>query len=229
MHKCAKVFGLEITDLLEGQSAKLSGYTVTRRGKGLVTASEDGITIQDMAPMFRKKLATPYWVTYEYDEKGRPILQKDSGGTVSLEYNEQDQIVKRVRAAWGQNDTTLYAYDEQGNLIEEIYKPADTSFWDKYTWEYDEYGDVTKCTVQTFSQEGDSQTIIDTVVHTYANKEYDENGNLAKVVYKDGSYTAYEYDEAGNKIKYTSYHAANDFVIFYYTYDENGNMLVHIL
>ena len=68
LHKCAKVFGIEITLLLEGRSAKLSGYTVTRRGKGLVTASEDGITIQDMAPMFRKKLATPYWVTYEYSE-----------------------------------------------------------------------------------------------------------------------------------------------------------------
>ncbi len=170
---------------------------------------------------------TTYGVTtYEYDEKGRPILQKDAGGTISLEYDEQDRIVKRVRAWWTQNDTTLYAYDEQGNLIEEIYKPADTSFWDKYTWEYDEYGDVTEYTVQTFSQEGDSQTIIDTVVHTYGNKEkeYDENGNLTKVVYEDGSYTAYEYDEAGNQIKYTSYHGANDFVIFYYTYDENGNM-----
>ena len=39
LHKCAKVFGVEITVLLEGRSAKLSGYTVTRRGKGLVTAS----------------------------------------------------------------------------------------------------------------------------------------------------------------------------------------------
>ena len=68
MHKCAKVFGLEITDLLEGHSPKLTGYTVSRRGKGLVTASEDGITIQDMAPMFHKKIATPYWVTYEYSE-----------------------------------------------------------------------------------------------------------------------------------------------------------------
>ena len=29
MHKCAKIFGIEITVLLEGQSAKLSGYTVT--------------------------------------------------------------------------------------------------------------------------------------------------------------------------------------------------------
>ena len=75
LHKCSKVFGVEITVLLEGQSARLSGYTVTRRGKGLVTASEDGITIQDMAPMFRKKLATPYWVTYEYSEdlQNKPI------------------------------------------------------------------------------------------------------------------------------------------------------------
>ena len=75
LHKCSKVFGIEITILLEGRSAKLSGYTVTRRGKGLVTASEDGITIQDMAPMFRKKLATPYWVTYEYsdDLQNKPI------------------------------------------------------------------------------------------------------------------------------------------------------------
>ncbi len=69
IHKCAKVFGMEITDILEGHSAKLSGYTVTRRGKGLVTASEDGITIQDMAPMFRSKLATPYWVTYQYSQE----------------------------------------------------------------------------------------------------------------------------------------------------------------
>ena len=68
LHKCSKVFGLEITVLLEGSSAKLTGYTVTRRGKGLVTASEDGITIQDLAPMFRQKLAMPYYVTYEYSE-----------------------------------------------------------------------------------------------------------------------------------------------------------------
>ena len=52
MHKCALAFGVELTDLLEGQSAKLSSYTVTRRGMGPVTASEDGITIQNMAAMF---------------------------------------------------------------------------------------------------------------------------------------------------------------------------------
>ena len=33
LHKCALAYGIEVTDLLEGQSAKLSGYTVTRKGK----------------------------------------------------------------------------------------------------------------------------------------------------------------------------------------------------
>ena len=90
LHKCSKVFGVEITVLLEGHSARLSGYTVTRKGKGLVTASEDGITIQDMAPMFRKKLATPYWVTYEYDEK----LQNQPIHTTTHAGQEFDLVIK---------------------------------------------------------------------------------------------------------------------------------------
>ena len=90
LHKCAKVFGVEITVLLEGDSARLSGYTVTRKGKGMVTASEDGITIQDMAPMFRKKLATPYWVTYEYDEK----LQDQPIHTTTHAGQEFDLVIK---------------------------------------------------------------------------------------------------------------------------------------
>ena len=65
IHKCALAFGVELTDLLEGHSAKLSSYTVTRRGQGPVTAEEDGIMIQNLAPMFRQKLGAPYWVTYK--------------------------------------------------------------------------------------------------------------------------------------------------------------------
>ena len=90
LHKCAKVFGVEITVLLEGHSARLSGYTVTRRGKGLVTAAEDGITIQDMAPMFRKKLATPYWVTYQYS----PELQNQPIHTTTHAGQEFDLVIK---------------------------------------------------------------------------------------------------------------------------------------
>ena len=69
IHKCALAFGIEITDLLEGNSAKLSSYTVTRKGAGVQTAKEDGIEIQNLAPLFRKKLSEPYYVKYEYSQE----------------------------------------------------------------------------------------------------------------------------------------------------------------
>ena len=64
IHKCALAFNIEITDILEGHSAKLSAYAVTRRGEGQTTADEKGIRIQSLAPQFKKKLAEPYWVHY---------------------------------------------------------------------------------------------------------------------------------------------------------------------
>ena len=108
LHKCAKVFGVEITVLLEGHSARLSGYTVTRRGKGLVTASEDGITIQDMAPMFRKKLATPYWVTYQYSEE----LQNQPIHTTTHAGQEFDLVIKgSMRIRVGDREEVLHEGD----------------------------------------------------------------------------------------------------------------------
>jgi len=67
IHKCSLVFELGLTDLLEGRSANLSSYTVTRKGKGQATAKEEGIEIQNLAPMFRNKIAEPYWVKYEFN------------------------------------------------------------------------------------------------------------------------------------------------------------------
>ena len=87
LHKCAIAFGIDITDLLEGQSAHLSSYTVTRKGQGQETAKEEGIQIQNLAPLFRKKLAEPYWVKYDYDPtlQDKPIhLTKHSGQEFDL-------------------------------------------------------------------------------------------------------------------------------------------------
>lgn len=104
MHKCAKIFGLELTELLEGHSAKLSGYAVTRKGKGMITASEDGITIQDMAAMFRQKLATPYYVTYEYS----PELQDKPIHTTTHDGQEFDLVLSgAMRIRVGDHEEVL--------------------------------------------------------------------------------------------------------------------------
>ena len=69
LHKCANIFGIEITDLLEGHSPRLRSYTVTRKGEGQLTAKEEGINITNLAPLFVKKIAEPYRVKYEYSEE----------------------------------------------------------------------------------------------------------------------------------------------------------------
>ena len=108
MHKCALACGVELTDLLEGQSAKLSSYTVTRRGMGPVTASEDGITIQNMAAMFRQKLATPYWVTYQYSKE----LQSQPIHTTTHAGQEFDLVVKgTLRVRVGEHEEVLHEGD----------------------------------------------------------------------------------------------------------------------
>ena len=60
IHKCALAFDISITELLEGSSARLSSYTITRKGEGQQTAKEEGITIENLAPLFKKKIAEPY-------------------------------------------------------------------------------------------------------------------------------------------------------------------------
>jgi acetyl-CoA synthetase len=82
IHKCAHTFGVEITDLLEGSSAKLSSYTVTRKGGGKITAKEDGIEIRHIAPFFRNKLVEPYRVRYAYsaEQQNKPIHLTTHGG-----------------------------------------------------------------------------------------------------------------------------------------------------
>ncbi len=87
IHKCALAFDVELTELLEGHSARLSSYTVTRKGKGQSTAKEDGIDIKNLAPKFRDKIAEPYWVRYEYSasQQNKPIhLTTHSGQEFDL-------------------------------------------------------------------------------------------------------------------------------------------------
>ena len=105
IHKCALALKVEMTDLLEGSSAKLSTYTVTRKGQGQETAREDGIDIANLAPKFKDKLAEPYYVTYEYSasQQNKPIhLTTHSGqefdmilsGKLKVQVGEHTEVLE---------------------------------------------------------------------------------------------------------------------------------------
>ena len=129
IHKCSLAFGIGLTDLLEGHSAHLSSYTVTRRGQGQQTAKEPGIEISNLAPFFRNKLAEPYYVTYDYDEaqQHRPIhLTTHAGqefdiilsGQLRVQIGEHTEIL-------GEGDSILYNSSTPHGMIAVGGKPCE--------------------------------------------------------------------------------------------------------
>ena len=65
IHKCALTFGIDMSDLLEGRSARLSSYTVTRNGQGQERAKEDGIEIDNLTDEEVKAYADDLTSKYE--------------------------------------------------------------------------------------------------------------------------------------------------------------------
>ncbi len=64
----AEVLGVDISDLLTGESPKLRGYVLTRNGKGLAFDRRQQYHYQHLAYNFSHKLAEPFVVTVERDE-----------------------------------------------------------------------------------------------------------------------------------------------------------------
>ena len=112
LHKCSIAFGIDITTLLEGHSAKLSHFQVNRAGEGAVAVNEPGVLIRNMAAMFRDRLATPYFVTYEYDEarQKKPLeLHRHAGQ--EFDYVISGQLKVRVgdhEEVLGPGDSIFY-------------------------------------------------------------------------------------------------------------------------
>lgn len=66
----AKTLGVDISDLLTGESPKLKGYVLVRNGQGLAFDRRKQYHYRHLAYNFRDKLAEPFIVTVEKDEPG---------------------------------------------------------------------------------------------------------------------------------------------------------------
>ena len=69
IYRCALVLGVDVTDIIEGNSPKLSSYTVTRQGEGQRIEQAHGMEYFNLAPYFKKRIAEPLYVRAEYKEE----------------------------------------------------------------------------------------------------------------------------------------------------------------
>ncbi len=108
LHKCAKIFNVDITDLLTGENAKLTGFQIVRNGEGMPLTRRKGFSYNHLAINFKDKLSEPFVVTAPYDEalQDKPIALSSHRG------EEFDYIIKgSLKIQIGEHIEVLHAGD----------------------------------------------------------------------------------------------------------------------
>ena len=68
IYRCALALSVNVTDIIEGNSPKLTGFTVTRAGAGQKVSQAHGMTYYNLAYAFQNRIAEPLFVRSVYDE-----------------------------------------------------------------------------------------------------------------------------------------------------------------
>lgn len=81
----ADTLGVDIADLLTGESPRLSGYELTRKGKGLEFHRREAYHYEHLAYNFRNKKCEPFIVTVDCD--GDKLYGKETHSHEGQEFN----------------------------------------------------------------------------------------------------------------------------------------------
>ena len=187
IHKSALAFGIGITDLLEGRSAHLSSYTVTRKGEGQETAKEAGISIMSVAPLFRQKIAEPYRVRYEYDPalQNKPIhLTKHDGqefdfvleGKLKVQVGSNIEYLEAGDCIYYNSSTPhgMIAVDGQDCLFMAVVLPGESALSPELVQE----------SLRQIHEDGETRDTT-TVTTPFIDTVVDEKGALQKITFKN--------------------------------------------
>ena len=68
LYRCVLIFGVDFSDLLEGRSAKLRTYALTRKGDGQRIEEAHNMIGYNLAPDFRNRIALPLYMKLKYKE-----------------------------------------------------------------------------------------------------------------------------------------------------------------
>ena len=67
LYRCALALGVDVTDIIEGSSPKLSSYTLTRSGEGRRIEEAHGMVYYSLAHLFKNRIADPLLVEVHYN------------------------------------------------------------------------------------------------------------------------------------------------------------------
>ena len=75
LYRCAQTFGVDVTDLIEGESPNLAKLVYTKKGEGQKIEKAHGMTYYNLAAAFKNRISEPLYVEAEYTEEAqnRPI------------------------------------------------------------------------------------------------------------------------------------------------------------
>ncbi|MBO5822415.1 MAG: AMP-binding protein, partial [Lentisphaeria bacterium] len=73
LYDCAKKFGVDLSAIVRGESAKLSSYALTRAGSGVSIERSHEFVYQQLAADFKKRLTEPLLVKAKPEIPGQPI------------------------------------------------------------------------------------------------------------------------------------------------------------
>jgi transcriptional regulator with XRE-family HTH domain len=94
LYHIAQKFGVDMTEILTGKTARLSTYEICRRGQGQTIERFSGYQYENLAPKFANKIMEPMLVTlYPGDKEAAPIFHRGQEfnlvleGTVAFTYD----------------------------------------------------------------------------------------------------------------------------------------------
>ncbi len=75
VYKCAKKFGVDVVELLTGESPRLRHYEIVRNGEGLILERHSDFHYLHKAPHFKDRLGEPFLVDvpYQPESQNEPI------------------------------------------------------------------------------------------------------------------------------------------------------------
>ncbi len=108
LYRCAQTLDVDVTEIIEGTSPRLAGYTVTRKGRGQQIQKAHGMTYYNMAAAFKNRIAEPLFVLSQYD----PEAQSKPIELTSHDGQECDVVMKgTLKVQIGSHVEILHAGD----------------------------------------------------------------------------------------------------------------------